>query len=387
MEPHATIAVWEGDKLTVYDATQGIFGARKRAGQDVRPAAGERPRRVALPRRRLRLQRLRLVACRRWPPWPPGRSGRPVKLVLTRQQMFGPVGYRPRTEQKLQLGAAKDGTLTGRAARKPLADLHVRRVRRAVGAGDAHPLRLPERPRPRTGWCGWTPARRLSCARRASRRAPFALESAMDELAYALNMDPIALRLKNYAETDPEEGKPWSSKSLRACYQTASEKFGWARRTPAPGSMKADDGKLIGWGMATATYPIRRSAVVRPGPPAAGRHGLCPGGDAGPGHGHLHRHDPDRRRRAGPAAVQGAVRAGRHADARNAGLRRLADGGQHRLRRPAPPSLAAKSQAIELGDRRRRLAAARADRGRRRRSRTGRCSPKPTRPRARPMPT
>ena len=87
----------------------------------------------------------------------------------------------------------------------------------------------------------------------------FALESAMDELAYALNMDPVALRLKNYAEQDLEEGKPWSSKSLRACYQTAAEKFGWDKRTPAPGSMKAGDGRLIGWGMATATYPVRRS--------------------------------------------------------------------------------------------------------------------------------
>jgi xanthine dehydrogenase YagR molybdenum-binding subunit len=80
----------------------------------------------------------------------------------------------------------------------------------------------------------------------------------MDELSYALQMDPIALRLANYAESDPGEGKPWSSKSLRECYQRGAERFEWSRRTPAPRSMTAD-GVLVGMGMATATYPTRRS--------------------------------------------------------------------------------------------------------------------------------
>jgi xanthine dehydrogenase YagR molybdenum-binding subunit len=93
----------------------------------------------------------------------------------------------------------------------------------------------------------------------------YALESAMDELAVALKMDPLALRLKNYAERDPESGHPWSSKALRECYQIAAERFGWSRRTPEPRSMR-DGNWLVGWGMATATYPARTqgsSAVAR----------------------------------------------------------------------------------------------------------------------------
>jgi xanthine dehydrogenase YagR molybdenum-binding subunit len=82
----------------------------------------------------------------------------------------------------------------------------------------------------------------------------FALEAAMDELAYALNLDPIELRLRNHADTDPDTNLPWSSKSLKECYQIGAEKFGWSKRNPEPGSMR--DGRyLIGMGMATATYP------------------------------------------------------------------------------------------------------------------------------------
>jgi xanthine dehydrogenase YagR molybdenum-binding subunit len=88
----------------------------------------------------------------------------------------------------------------------------------------------------------------------------FALESAMDELAVALGMDPVELRLKNYAEQDPESGKPWSSKSLRECYRVGAERFGWSKRSPKPRSMS--NGRwLIGYGMATATYPARQQAA------------------------------------------------------------------------------------------------------------------------------
>ena len=93
----------------------------------------------------------------------------------------------------------------------------------------------------------------------------FALESAMDELAYALKIDPIELRLRNYADIDPDKGLPWSSKSLKECYKLGAERFGWQQRNPAPRSMR--DGRyLVGWGMATATYPTNRSpasAVTR----------------------------------------------------------------------------------------------------------------------------
>jgi xanthine dehydrogenase YagR molybdenum-binding subunit len=86
----------------------------------------------------------------------------------------------------------------------------------------------------------------------------FALESALDELAYALQIDPIALRLQNHAERDPEKNLPFSSKSLRECYRVGAERFGWSRRTAEPGSMR-DGRTLVGWGMATATYPVYRS--------------------------------------------------------------------------------------------------------------------------------
>jgi xanthine dehydrogenase YagR molybdenum-binding subunit len=97
----------------------------------------------------------------------------------------------------------------------------------------------------------------------ASMRAPgeatgvYALECALVELAYALNMDPLQLRLVNHAYEDPEKQLPWSSKSLQECYQRAAEKFGWAKRKPQPRSMR--DGRLlVGWGMATATWPTFR---------------------------------------------------------------------------------------------------------------------------------
>src|SRR6185369_12133403 len=85
----------------------------------------------------------------------------------------------------------------------------------------------------------------------------FGLESAIDELADRLGIDPIALRLKNYAESDPENGRPWSSKSLRQCYEQGAERFGWSKRSPRPRSMR-DGSALVGLGMSTATYPAKR---------------------------------------------------------------------------------------------------------------------------------
>ncbi len=93
----------------------------------------------------------------------------------------------------------------------------------------------------------------------------FAIESAMDELAYALKMDPLELRLKNHADTDPESGKPWSSKSLKECYRAGAERFGWSKRPREPRSLR-DGRALIGWGMATATYPAPPPAGLRARP-------------------------------------------------------------------------------------------------------------------------
>jgi len=84
------------------------------------------------------------------------------------------------------------------------------------------------------------------------------LEIAIDELAYAVNMDPIEFRMKNYADEDPEKKRPWSGKSLRECYRRGAERFGWNRRQMAPRSMREGD-TLVGWGMASAVYPTHRS--------------------------------------------------------------------------------------------------------------------------------
>jgi xanthine dehydrogenase YagR molybdenum-binding subunit len=256
MEPHATTAFWEGDKLTVYDATQGVFNERDRLAalfglpaENVRVitrfiGGGFGCKGSTWAHTVLAVMAARAVS-------------RPVKLVLRREQMFGPVGYRPHTQQRVQLQARQDGGL-----------LLVRHDTVSTTST------FDEFPEP----CGavsrmlyqseqiLTSHRlvRLTMGTPTFMRAPgeasgtFALESALDELAVKLKMDPIELRLRNHADKDPETGHPFSSKSLKECYRQGAEKFGWSKRGAAPGSMK-DGRTLIGWGMATATYPAHRS--------------------------------------------------------------------------------------------------------------------------------
>ncbi len=257
MEPHATVAVWEGDdKLTLYDATQGIFGDRKR----VADLFGLQPENV-------RVISLFLGGGfgSKGPTWShvvlcamaAKHVQRPVKLVLARRQMFGPIGCRSETRQHIAAGAGNDGTLTAlrnetishtssfdeftESATLPTRMLYSvpnnatvqRLVRSDIGTPSY--TRAP-------GECPGT----------------YALEVAMDELAYGLKIDPLELRLKNYAEQDEAKRLPWSSKSLRECYRMGAERFGWSRRQREPRSMR-EGNVLVGWGMATAVYPARRS--------------------------------------------------------------------------------------------------------------------------------
>jgi len=255
MEVHNTIASWDGDHLTLHESTQGIFSVRNSVSKNF----GLAPDNV------------RVIAYftgggfgSKGGPWSHETLAamaarhvkRPVKLVLTRRQMFGPVGGRPRTIQRVTVGATRDGTLT---ALRHASTSNTSTLEDWVEPALSQTRMLYEVPNLETQY----DLVRLNVGSPTFMRAPgestgtFALESAMDELAYALNMDPIALRLKNYAERDPESGRPWSSKSLRECYALGSEKFGWKSRTPAPRSMR--DGRwLVGYGMATATYPARR---------------------------------------------------------------------------------------------------------------------------------
>ncbi|WP_116137574.1 xanthine dehydrogenase family protein molybdopterin-binding subunit [Trinickia diaoshuihuensis] len=256
MEPHAVMASWDGPRLTLYDTTQGVGNARKA----VATFLGIKPEDVHIVspfvgggfgcKGSVWSQVVLCAMAAR-------QVGRPVRLALTRPQMFGPVGGRPYTEQHLVLSARKDGTLT--ALRHDTfsntstfedwtetSGVVTRMLYEVPNLATSHRL-VP-----------------LNVGTPTFMRAPgettgsFALESAMDELAVALKMDPVALRLKNYAEIDPEERKPWSSKQLRECYRLGAERFGWSKRTAAPRSMRAGN-TLIGMGMATATYPARRS--------------------------------------------------------------------------------------------------------------------------------
>jgi xanthine dehydrogenase YagR molybdenum-binding subunit len=263
MEPHATIAAWDGDRLTLHDATQYVYGVKRfiattfgLPGDHVRVVSkfvggafgskGSAWSHVALA----------AMAARQ--------IARPVKVVLTRRQMFGPVGARPYTVQHLTLGARKDGTIT--AIRQDVAS-STSTFEDWVESSTLQTRMLYDVANVETS----QRLVRLNLGTPTFNRGPgessgtFGLESAIDELADTLGIDPIDVRLKNYADVDPESGRPFSSKSLRDCYAQAAARFGWSRRTRAPRSMRDGD-TLIGWGMSTATYPAKRqpaSALAR----------------------------------------------------------------------------------------------------------------------------
>jgi xanthine dehydrogenase YagR molybdenum-binding subunit len=258
MEPHATLAVWNGDSLTVHDSTQGVGGAAKALAKKL----GIAPEKVhvispyvggGFGSKGSAWSHVVLAAMAA------RKTGRPVRLALDRWQMFGPVGYRPRTEQHVALGADNDGKLvaTVHEVITPTSTFEdwvessavlTRMLYACANVSTTHRLV------------------KLHLGTPTFTRAPgeatgsFALESAMDELAHEMKIDPLELRLRNYAEKDPESGKPWSSKKLRECYTSAAEKFGWSRRNSKAGSTR-DGNQLIGWGMATATYPANRMAA------------------------------------------------------------------------------------------------------------------------------
>lgn len=259
MEPSATLAFWEGDQLTLHDSTRWVQGSRKVVSAML--GVSEDRVRVVAPfvggafgSKGFLWQHVALTA-------QAARAvGRPVRLVLTRQQMFTSVGHRPRTKQKLVLGADASGSLTQvehvtLTETSPVAHFvepagmssrNLYRTPHAVVSHEVAPTNIA------------TP-----CFMRAPGESPgmFALESAMDELAEAAGIDPLELRLRNDVDRDFTENKPWSSRQLARCYREGAERFGWERRSPAPGSMRRD-GKLLGWGMATAAYPGRRSVAT-----------------------------------------------------------------------------------------------------------------------------
>ncbi len=251
IELHGAIAFWQGDNLTIFDKTQEVYGVRKHLAMGF--GVPEENVRVISPfvggafgsaLRPNYYPALTVMAARE--------LKRPVKVVYTRRQMFTGHGYRPHTIQRVALGADQSGKLTSMiheavhntSAIEEFSDATTGFTRQVYACPNIWaPLRITDTDLSTPTWM----------------RAPgavsgmFALESAMDELAYALKMDPLELRLVNYAEVDPTDGRPFSSKALRECYRLGAEKFGWKNRKYEPRSMR--DGRLlVGWGMATGVW-------------------------------------------------------------------------------------------------------------------------------------
>jgi xanthine dehydrogenase YagR molybdenum-binding subunit len=258
IEPHATVAAWEGDRLTLYDATQYVSGVHETVSKTLGiPADNVR---VISPfvgggfgcKGSVWSHVVLAAICAR-------NVQRPVKIVVDRQQMFGPVGGRPQTSQRIELRATRDGKLTH--VRHDVVS-HTSDFEDFVEPSALITQMLYACPN------GATTHRlvKLNTGTPTFQRAPgeatgsFALEVALDELASALKLDPLELRLRNYANAEPQSGKPFSSKHLRECYTQAAERFGWSKRPPATGAMRKGNA-LIGWGVGTATYPAHRMAA------------------------------------------------------------------------------------------------------------------------------
>jgi xanthine dehydrogenase YagR molybdenum-binding subunit len=261
MEPSATLAIWRDGELLIHDAVQGVVDAR-----DVIARA------LQLDRSRVRVKNEFVggaFGCKGWV-WPhqilaamaARELRRSIKLVLTRAQSYTSHGYQPASRQTVTLAARADGTLTGirhdSVLAGSLAGEHVEPSGWGTLALYASPaIAVTHR------------VVRLNRGNPTPMRAPLegvglvAVEIAMDELAYKLGMDPLELRLRNYAEVDPQHGRPFSSKRLRACYDQGASQFGWSERSATPRSMR-DGRDLVGYGMATALFAaFRRAAKAR----------------------------------------------------------------------------------------------------------------------------
>lgn len=257
MEPHACVARWTASDgrpaVTLYDSTQGvhvvrktlapIFGLEPEQMRVIAPHVGGGFGSKGAPHAH---DVLALMAAQR-------SGGRPVKLALTRQQMFALVGYRTPTIQRLRLGADRSGRLTAivhdvieqTSAVKEFAEqtaVTTRKMYASANRRTSH--RLAELDVPVPFWM------------RAPGECPgtYAAEVAMDQLAVACDVDPIELRIRNEPDVDPESGKPWSGRHLVECLNTGADRFGWASRDPRPAKSRVGQW-FTGTGVAAATYP------------------------------------------------------------------------------------------------------------------------------------
>ncbi|QEA40545.1 xanthine dehydrogenase family protein molybdopterin-binding subunit [Pistricoccus aurantiacus] len=255
MEMHATLAEWRDERLIVHESSQGvvyqhkamarIFGLPDESVEVISHYIGSGfgnklfmwPHAVATAGAAQMLKR-------------------PVKTILPRQQDMESGGNRPASRQRLRLAAARDGKLLSIRHDSTTETSFVHRYMDSVGTATpslyacdnvAISQRLLE----------------VNHGTPCPMRGPgetsgiYALETAMDELAIALDMDPLELRRRNHAEKDPASGLPWSSKHLDDCYASAAKRFGWEKRDPTPGAMRDGD-EILGWGMATSSWPAMR---------------------------------------------------------------------------------------------------------------------------------
>ncbi|MFG2605906.1 xanthine dehydrogenase family protein molybdopterin-binding subunit [Streptomyces sp. NPDC048514] len=253
LEASGTTAEWDGDELVLYDSTQGVNATQITVA-----------RLLGVPLSKVRVvshfvggsfgskamihnhAALAAMAARE--------VGRPVRLVLTREQMFTSVGHREEQEQHIALGATRDGRLTAIRHHKLSPTSHFDDWAEPSIGVTSEIYACPN-------FDGVYRIFRANTMTPTFMRAPgeatgmLALECAMDELAHELGLDPIELRLRNHADVSPSSGLPWSSSGLRECYRRGAARFGWEGRDPRPGVRREGDW-LIGTGMASAGYPV-----------------------------------------------------------------------------------------------------------------------------------
>ncbi|HEX6443696.1 MAG TPA: xanthine dehydrogenase family protein molybdopterin-binding subunit [Streptosporangiales bacterium] len=254
MEPHATVALWDTDgELTLYESTQGVYTVR----DSLAPVLGIEPDRIhvispyvggGFGSKGTAHAHVVLATLAAW-----AVPGRPVKLALTRQQMFSLAGYRTPTIQRMRLGVDAYGRLTAVAHDvveqtsriKEFAEQSATPTRNMYAGSNrrtSHRLATLDVPVP-----SWM---------RAPGVCPgmYALEAALDELAVAAGIDPVELRIRNDTDVDPESGKPFSSRGLVDCLREGARRFGWDRRDPTPGARR-EGGWYVGLGVASSAYP------------------------------------------------------------------------------------------------------------------------------------
>ena len=255
IETHATVATWDGNELVLYETSQGIVNHRNVLA-DMLGLARDKVRVIS-----------RFIGSGfggklfPWPQSPLAAAAaialkRPVKLVLSRPMMFRTVGHRPRTEQRVRLGASADGKLVSLHHDYVNATSILEDYEENCGEATPHMYSVPNL-RVTSGLA------KRNIGTPTSMRGPgavpglFATESAMDELAVKLGLDPVQLRLINEPALDEGLGLPFSSRHFKECMTLGAEKFGWSRRTPQVGSMQRD-GVTLGWGMAACSWLAAR---------------------------------------------------------------------------------------------------------------------------------